>query len=410
MAITLCVNPHTFVPVSRAVSTATNPSRDAGQILVLTTVSMVVLLGIMALSVDASFMFEKRNRLHAAADAAAKAAAIELVRNPSVSQAALEKFADQEVIAHGLLPVRQGGSAAVTINHPPASGTFAGNSRYVEAVISEPTSTFFARTLGWQSMTPLASAVAGAEAPPACLITIDNLTIGNSAISLNGCGAAVGADLSGTNPNSRIVGTPTPSVNVVGACWGTCVNMGSLTTKAPAPIDPLKGLAAPDNPGGCTAGVSPTLRPGCYSDIANTVTTLLPGEYYITGRVNIDTLTGDDVLLYLTGSGNLFATNNKSLHLTGRRTGPYRGIAIFQNAANISNFVTGNNFELDVTGAIYMPGSYLDYPNSLWLRTTSCTLFLAKSLSIRNGNGALNGAGCLSAFPGAAFLPAFIAQ
>ena len=53
--------------------TRPRPSRcESGQILVLTTVSMIAVMGIMALSLDASFMFEKRNRLHAAADAAAR--------------------------------------------------------------------------------------------------------------------------------------------------------------------------------------------------------------------------------------------------------------------------------------------------------------------------------------------------
>ena len=55
--------------------------QESGQILVLTTVSMIALLGIMALTLDTSFMFEKRNRLHTAADAAAKSAAIEIIRN-----------------------------------------------------------------------------------------------------------------------------------------------------------------------------------------------------------------------------------------------------------------------------------------------------------------------------------------
>src|SRR5689334_20931616 len=93
--------------------------QDSGQILVLTTVSMIALLGIMAISLDASFMFEKRNQLHAAADAAAKSAAIEVIRNPAVSQASLEKFADQQIIAHGFQPARLGGTANVVVNRPP---------------------------------------------------------------------------------------------------------------------------------------------------------------------------------------------------------------------------------------------------------------------------------------------------
>src|SRR5688500_19624091 len=111
-------------------------NQESGQILVLTTVSMIALLGIMAITLDASFMFEKRNQLHAAADAAAKSAAMEIIRNPTVSQASLEKFADHQVIAHGFLPSRQSGTTSVVVNRPPASGAFAGNVHYVEASVS----------------------------------------------------------------------------------------------------------------------------------------------------------------------------------------------------------------------------------------------------------------------------------
>src|SRR5688572_30467957 len=189
-----------------------------GQILVLTSVSMIALLGIMALSLDASFMFEKRNRLHAAADAAAKSAAIEIIRNSSVTQTSLEKFADQQVIAHGFLPTRQSGTTSVVVNRPPSSGPFAGNVSYVEAIVSESTSTFFARILGWINMTPLATAVAGAGSPAYCMYIDEDLVIGNTAINLNGCGVSVGDDLAGNNPNSTITGTPTPPVDVSGVC------------------------------------------------------------------------------------------------------------------------------------------------------------------------------------------------
>ncbi|HUR21464.1 MAG TPA: pilus assembly protein TadG-related protein [Vicinamibacterales bacterium] len=390
-------------------------NRESGQILVLTTVSMIAVLGIMALSLDASFMFEKRNRLHAAADAAAKSAAMEVLRNPSVSLTSLEKFADQQVIAHGFVPTRQGGTTSVVVNHGPSAGAFAGNVNYVEAIVSESTSTFFANILGWISMTPLASAVAGAGNPSACLMTEEDMAIGNTALTLNGCGVGIGGDLSGTNPNARIVGAPTPIVGVTGVCTGTCTAMGSLTTGAPATVDPLEGLALPTapDPSTCIAGVAATLPAGCYTSIASTVTTLSGGGdgiYYITGPVNIDNLSGTNVMLYLTGAGHLQAANNKQLHLSGRTSGTYTGIAIFQDPTNPSNFDTGNNFALDVKGAIYMPGTDVDFPNGLTFTATTCTLFIAKSLTIRNGNGSINNSGCAGAFSGAAFLTASIAQ
>lgn len=385
-------------------------NRESGQILVLTAVSMVALLGIAALSLDASFMFAKRNQLHAAADAAAKSAAIEIIRSPGIGQANLEAFADHQVLAHGFLPTRLGGTTTVVVNHGPASGPFAGNARYVEAVVSESTSTFFASILGWVSMTPLARAVAGAGNPSTCLIVFEDMSIGNTQLVLNGCGVAVGEDLTGANPNSAIGGTPLPGVGVGGVCHGTCGAMGDLETGAPAPIDPLAGLPAPANPGACQAGVSPTLGPGCYTSITPAVTTLTAGIYYVTGTLDIGNLTGNNVMIYLTGPGRITSANNKMLRLTAPTSGPYTGIAIFQDPTNNNNFSTGNHFTLDVSGAIYMPGTDVDIANHLTFAGGSCTLFIARSLRIRNGNGAVSGSGCASSFGGAAFLTASIAQ
>ena len=383
---------------------------DAGQILVLAAVSMIALLGIAALTLDTSFMFDKRNQLHAAADAAAKSAAIEIIRNSGVSQASLEAFADQQVGAHGFVSSRLGGTTSVVINRGPSSGPFAGNVNYVEAIVSEATSTFFGTLLGFVSMTPLASAVAGAGNPSACMIIIDDMSIGNTALTLNGCGLAVGGDLEGDNPNALVTGTPTPSVGVTGTCSGTCSGMGSLTTGAPTPIDPLAGLAAPTNPGGCSAGVAATLNPGCYTSIGATVTTLNPGVYYVTGKVNIDNLSGTGVMIYLTGAGQLTADNNKEIHLTAPTTGAYAGIAVFQDPANTLNFEVKNSFTLDVSGAIYMPGVDVEFKNHLIFTAGTCNLFIAKSLTVKNGSGAISNAGCAGAFGGAAFLTASIAQ
>jgi hypothetical protein len=372
---------------------------------------MVGLLGIAALTLDASFMFAKRNRLHAAADAAAKSAALEVLRNPTVAQGSLETFADQQVAAHGLTPVRLGGTTTVVVNRGPSSGMFAGNTSYVEAIVSEPTGTFFGKILGWVSMTPGASAVAGAGNPSSCMIINDDLSIGNTQLTMNGCGISVGDDLAGTNPQSAILGSPSPIVGVVGTCTGTCGAMGTLQTGAPAPVDPLAGLALPADPGGCTAGTAPTLNPGCYTSIADTVTTLNPGLYYVTGTVNIGAnLTGNNVTLFLTGSGKLYAQNNRRISLTAPTTGSYIGIAIFQDPADTNNFETGQNFTLDVSGVVYMPGVDVDFPNSLSFTSRNCTLFIAKSLTIRNGSGELNASGCGSAYSGAAFLWTSIAQ
>ncbi len=104
---------------------------ERGQVLVLTVLAMTVLLGIAALSVDAGFMYDQRNELFAAADAAAKIGATEVGRNAAVTAAALTAFGTQQVGAHGFTTAACGtstvGQAAVCINHPPANGPFAGH-------------------------------------------------------------------------------------------------------------------------------------------------------------------------------------------------------------------------------------------------------------------------------------------
>jgi Flp pilus assembly protein TadG len=383
---------------------------------------MTVLLGMAALSVDASFMYDTRNRLYAAADAAAKLGAAEVLRDSSISQTDLETFAHQQVTAHGLTPGTCGsttvGISAVCVNHPPLNGPFAGQASYVEVLVSQTTSTFFGHVLGFASMVPGARAVAGSSSPTACLITTGtpgsvpvSLQIGNSQLVLNGCGVSDSGDLAGTNPNAAITGNPLPSVGTVGTCSGTCGGMGSLTQHTATPVDPLAGLALPSVGGACIPGNTPTLNPGCYSSISSAVTTLTTGIYKITGPVDIGNLTGNGVLLFLTGAGRLTANNNKELHLTAMTASPpYTGIAIFQDPSDSLNFATGNSFLLDVSGAIYMPGTDVDFPNGLTFVDSGCSLFIAKSLNIRNGSGNFGNGNCASAFGGASFLSFAVAE
>lgn len=401
------------IPAMAITGVRTGPStRESGQILVLTAVTMVALLGIAALALDVSYMFDKRNRLHAAADAAAKSAAIEVFRNVSASQSSLEAFADEEVAAHGFSPVRRGGSGTtlVVVNHPPASGAFAGNPNFVEAIVSEETPTFFAKIIGWMSMRPTASAVAGTGNPANCLITVIDLQIGNSLIDTNGCSVAVGGNLYGTNPNAEISGTPMPTVGVTGTCSGTCGAMGTMTTGTPPPTDPLAGLVAPTNPGGCIPGTSATLNQGCYTSISSSVTTLNAGIYYITGPIDVGNITGSNVMLFLAPGSQLTAQNNKSMTLTAPSSGAYKGIAIFQDRANTSDIDIKNNFTLTVTGAVYFPGADITIKNSLLIANTTCTLFIAKSLNVFNGSGNFTNSGCASLYGGAAYLTVTIAQ
>ena len=73
---------------------------ESGSIIILTALSMVLMLGILAFAIDTSLLYAERNRMAAAADAAAKSAAMEYLRK---STSDLQAFANREVLVNGRL-------------------------------------------------------------------------------------------------------------------------------------------------------------------------------------------------------------------------------------------------------------------------------------------------------------------
>jgi len=410
-----------------------SPRNDHGQILIITAISLTAVLGIAALSIDATYFYAKRNFLYGAADAAAKSAAFAKRRDPTAD---LRAFATHELTALGLTPVVSCGSTGGTslcVSSPPTTGAYAGNPDYVEAIVSQVSlPTFFGKALGWTSASPGARAVAGISNPANCVTFNGDLSIGNFAFTLD-CGLSVGGTLTGTNPQARVQdsagNTNTIPVNVVRTCSGYCGKMGDLHQHAPAPYDVFAAKLTPPTapkPSSCGPGLTPTIGPGCYTNISPIVSRLLPGDYYITGTVNIDNLSADDVFLYLIGLGRFnIVGENKRFHITAHTaSGPYQGIAIWQDASDTQPFLClgcppsgtpypPNNFTLDFTGAIYMPGVDQQFRNSLSISPSSCALFIAHSLTVTNGSGTMTNIGCGGLYgsgAGAIFLSTGVAE
>ena len=147
-----------------------NAGNERGSILLLTAFVLVAMLSVAALSVDASYMYQQRNRLSGAADAAAWAAAQELYRSTTAN---LQTYANHEVsvqvVPFGLTvasgpsgvvtcPSPSSGQVEVCVNSPPINGSFAGTAGYVEVIVSEPNSTFFSSVLSSISPSLLARA------------------------------------------------------------------------------------------------------------------------------------------------------------------------------------------------------------------------------------------------------------
>lgn len=381
------------------------PRSERGSILVLTALSMVALLGIVALAIDGSYMYTERNRMAAAADAAAKSAAYELFIGSGGNLCA---YANREVAAHGFTPDLNCASDVI-VQTPPPDGRFAGRAGYVKVTVAKTTATFFARVLGWLDLRPAASAVAGTSNNLNCIITLAppatppaGVTLGNTVLTMPNCSVADGGNLVTTNPNARIdaggISVGASTCTEVGG--GRCSSIGTYVLNSPAPTDPfaatiasipaLSGCVAAPSSGAVAAGGA------CYSSMdVNGTVTLGAGEVYFTGPITMHSASsllapsGTTIVLANGSSLDLPNTaNNLVVRVVAPTSGRYPGVAIYQPATNSSNLNINNNTDFDITGALYAPAADVSIRNGL-SSTSDCVLFVSRTLLIENGNGAL---------------------
>jgi uncharacterized membrane protein len=123
-----------------------------GQVMVLVCVSLVAIMGMIAVVTDFSFLQDQRNIMQTAADSAAVAGAEELNYGDQV--AAGQADAASNGYTNGTA------SVTVALNSPPTMGPNTSNSGYVEAIVTKPVATYFLRALGVSTITVSARAVA----------------------------------------------------------------------------------------------------------------------------------------------------------------------------------------------------------------------------------------------------------
>ncbi len=149
-------------------------------------------------------------------------------------------------------------------------------------------------------------------------------------------------------------------------------------------------------------------KANCFTSLSvgsNRTLTLPAGIYYINGGdVNIQgRLTGVDVTIVLTnisttGSptiGNFKMNASGELNLTAPTSGPYAGIAVYQdrratdvNGSGSPNKINGNSTS-NVTGALYFPKQELEY-NGNGTLTAVCTRFVTRRIKFSGSNTTSN--------------------
>jgi len=402
-----------------------------GQVLVLATMVIVVLVGMIALATDLGILWSERRQMQSATDAAAIAAVSALRSSGSVTSAA-RNVASLNGFTNGV------NNTTVTVNNPPAAGPNSGNANYVEVIITEAEPTYFLRVLGHSSMNVSTRAVSGIINSAGCIYALDPsaakaISASNGVNISSSCGIF---DDSNSSDALDVVGgavIKTTGVGVVGQAvinnGGAVENTsgGSLTiSQNIAPVaDPLAHITTP-SVGSCTysgtqnynaytAQQSPpysgkyVINPGVYCggiSVSNGVSvTFNSGTYILAGggmslQAGGGTVSGSNVSFYVTtgakagysGSNSAYAgitmANGATVNFSAPTTGgtnSMEGILFFQDrsvatGSSASAFAGGANLTLN--GALYFPTTTLNYSNGI---NAAYTILVADTLVFTGG-------------------------
>jgi hypothetical protein len=375
--------------------------------MVVTAMALATLLGFAGLAADVGFAWNKRRQLQTAADAAALAAEHELLAGQS---GALVQSATDDAARNGF--TAGVGDATLTVNNPPASGLYAGNSQAVEVIVSQPQPAFFLRVLGFASLAASARAVAASTSASTCVYVLDPnadaaLMLEHGAHVTMQCGVLVDS----TSPTALVASSGSslsaPSIGVVGSYSS---DGGSSLHPAPTSSiatvqDPLADLEPPVV-GACnytsyvvSHGSQATLNPGVYCNGISVTdgasATLNPGLYVLDGGgLTVEggaRLSGSGVVFYNTQGaaayGPLVLANGSQVTLAAPLSGPLAGILFFQDRAVASPppSVVANGSQASLTGVLYLPTSTLSFANGSGA-AGAWTVLVARDLAFTNGS------------------------
>jgi hypothetical protein len=354
-----------------------------GHILPWLVLSLGIVIGIVAITLDGGRMLDERRHVQAAADAAALAAGADLYEhywtNQGLDPQHTAKTAAQNAAAANGIP-----ASAVTVNIPPLAGTFAGQAGYVEVSIQSELEATFGRIFTSQDLGAAGRSVARGEP----------MKIGLILLRPSGADAFLNKALAFTVVNNPLVvnssdaaGYDEPTFGVTIAkrydITGGYVNTGGAlmlgpirTGVRPAP-DPLAFLPVPSTGGATIQSAAPltinsllptVLQPGIYQGGIHITglspVVMQPGVYIMQGGgFQVDgaaTVLGTGVMIYNTtsttyASGSISVTATGKVALAAPLSGTYQGISFFQDRTlNAPITMSGVGLAV-ITGVVYAP-------------------------------------------------------
>ena len=396
-------------------------SARRGAMLALVGLSMIGVMGMMAVAIDVGSLQRQRRIAQTAADAGAMAGASEIQRGrfDLVNASALA-----ETTRNGFTTGADG--VTVTVANGPVSGYYIGNARYVEVVVQRNVPSLFASLLGINSAVVRTRGVAGVDAPSSsCIYTLNPsaekaLHVSGSTSELEvGCGAVVNS----TNSKAVLIessGTlETSSLAVTGGIddsGGNVVVSGSKASGVPPSPNPLGYLQMPafdldrcDYTGTKidTYGVTTVLNPGIYCggiEITSNGTAFLnPGLYILRGgglKMSGGSITGTEVTFINTNArvadggadkfGKIEMGSQSSATLSAMTTGSLANILFYQDPAagkpgDVYQNVIASGSNAVFTGTLYFPTQPIELGAS-GSTTTVNGAVVASTVSVTSGS------------------------
>lgn len=282
---------------------------DSGQVLVVSALFMLVLIGFLGLAVDIGSVRYEQRRLQTAADATALAGALSVrvcgtTPNCAAMQSAVQNAMTENGYTGATLVTNcatSGATLSVMVNNPTCLTTNVVGSdptkpryNYVETQVSEITPLYFSRLFGFSNIVLKATATAARGLGGPCIYALNPSDSGtlNIAVAV-GFQSKCGVVVESSNANSVFclvglaVTAPYVQVSPSGGTASLLCLGNTRVTRAPVPVpaDPLAYLPAPAQPTAtCGSGKSGTVYNGSPKPV-NLVLPLLanytfnPGVY-----------------------------------------------------------------------------------------------------------------------------------
>jgi Flp pilus assembly protein TadG len=361
-----------------------DPSRR-GMVVVLVALLLPVVVGTMALALDAGVLYLQRRQAQSTADAAALAGAYTMYNtsNFTQSQSAALAIGTQNGFTISTSNVTQPGSTQLAVK------------------VTSSSPRFFSALWGTSSLSITASATAQTNSgssgttpySTSAVILLDSsasgsLSLAGSAMITASAGIQVNSN-SKTAVNANNAGTTAAPLNVVGgyttSSGGTLT--GTIKTGVTSVGDPLSTLAAPSVPSATTTPLSKyqgwgsyTMQPGLYTgnvSLGNGGTfTMQPGLYYFQAGsftvANGATLTGSGVTIYIDNTNVSGTSNPGSISFQGGTTttlsapssssnGAIQGVVYYQNRSSTTAPSFANGTNVNLTGTFYAAAAPLSF-------------------------------------------------